>query len=1076
MGPKAMIVLLVCSWMAMARPALTAQTDPLQDLRRRIAEMEKQGKLDEALEAAKEALNVASKTSPVPWGPDVISAMNDLAIIYQRKRMYAEAAQQFEGIEGLGEFILEERPNQTWVALIYQRHGDMLANLGKYANAQPLFERALEIYKTASAQGVQLSTNDEQGMFNAMIALGGVYIFENKNQQAETVLLNALKLGDKKSDQASPAIAVAQWMLGDTLNNEGRLSDAEERLLSALKIQDSVFGLDNPASAHTLKSLLTTYWREGKFSEADQALQRAIAMKSLAQDPGLAGALFNELAEFDGMQGKYKEAEAVLVLIRYAQEQALREDNSVANNSVLVSTLNNLGKIYHSEGSNKDAQRVFQEALEICQKSVPHEQLMIANLLNNLGIIYGEDKNFGDSEKTLVRARDIREKSLGPNDTSFATSLDNLGMVYWLEDKFEMAADQLKRALAIKESALGADHPDVATVQLDLATVFTSRDMVEEATPLFDRGIATLRRLLRRQYTYMTEKERIRYTETLRTKFNLYLSFCMANKDKGSMFAGRMYDASLDLKGLVAQTISSLRTQIIAEGDASAISLLNDLAINKAQLSALLNARPPNLQAWQRSVSEMTAKIDQQEKDLARLSNAFAESQKQQDLTWQDVQRSLRKDEAAVEFLRFRFVKASPLKPSVDAVYYVALALRSSPGVPVVVPLGEAKTLEGDPIDDYRQYALLQGRPTTSLGRQFQRSFWKPLEPVLAGIKHVYLSPDGILNEVSWAAVPTDDGSVLADQYDIDVVLSTKEVAQNTQQQHRSAANAILIGDPRFNLSEQELIAAVKTSELKSASSSTCPSPGDRNDALSEVVQTGSSPERTSTNQAANTQAMASLAPLGNTRKEVATVASLLIRNKWEVGTYCGQYALEEAIKRNKGPRLVHVATHGFFEPDEPPTQSRFAEDLPINRKDPMLRSGLYFAGAELTRKGSPPKGVEDGVLTAYEAMELNLQGTELVVLSACDTGLGEIQNGEGVFGLRRALQEAGAQAVLMSMWPIPDEETEMLMTLFYQAWLSGSSKQVALRKAQRALRDKLKAKWNVDLPYYWAAFVLVGQ
>ena len=142
-----------------------------------------------------------------------------------------------------------------------------------------------------------------------------------------------------------------------------------------------------------------------------------------------------------------------------------------------------------------------------------------------------------------------------------------------------------------------------------------------------------------------------------------------------------------------------------------------------------------------------------------------------------------------------------------------------------------------------------------------------------------------------------------------------------------------------------------------------------------------------------------------------------------------------------------------------------------------MLRSGLYFAGANRALSGAaPPPDLDDGVLTAYEAMGLNLQGTELVVLSACETGLGQVKNGEGVFGLRRALQVAGAEAVLMSLWSVADRETQELMTVFYANWLSGKNKHEALREAQLALRTKVKERYGQDLPFYWGGFVLVGR
>ncbi len=175
---------------------------------------------------------------------------------------------------------------------------------------------------------------------------------------------------------------------------------------------------------------------------------------------------------------------------------------------------------------------------------------------------------------------------------------------------------------------------------------------------------------------------------------------------------------------------------------------------------------------------------------------------------------------------------------------------------------------------------------------------------------------------------------------------------------------------------------------------------------------------------------------------------------------------------------MVHIATHGFFLSDEELTETAEARGEKANvNEDPMLRSGLLFAGADRVRRGTAPEdGVDDGVLTAYEASQLNLEGTELVVLSACETGLGKQLNSDGVFGLRRGLQEAGADAVMMSMWSIPDKETQELMSLFYQKWLAGMEKPEALRQAQLEERETVKKRYGKDLPFYWGAFVLIGK
>jgi CHAT domain-containing protein len=224
------------------------------------------------------------------------------------------------------------------------------------------------------------------------------------------------------------------------------------------------------------------------------------------------------------------------------------------------------------------------------------------------------------------------------------------------------------------------------------------------------------------------------------------------------------------------------------------------------------------------------------------------------------------------------------------------------------------------------------------------------------------------------------------------------------------------------------------------------------------------------------------LCPLPGTALEVQGIAALLREKSWQVVIDQQVNALQEAVEATQHPRVLHLSTHGFFLADTNPRRKEdpsTSDQNPLDplTQDPMLRSGLFFAGADRVLGGGPPLAdADNGVLTAYEAATLNLQGTELVVLSACETGLGRTEAGEGVFGLRRALQEAGAESVLMSMWAVPDRETQELMTLFYSNWLSGMTKHEAFRKAQLSERETVKDRYGQDLPLYWGAFVLVGR
>jgi CHAT domain-containing protein len=280
-----------------------------------------------------------------------------------------------------------------------------------------------------------------------------------------------------------------------------------------------------------------------------------------------------------------------------------------------------------------------------------------------------------------------------------------------------------------------------------------------------------------------------------------------------------------------------------------------------------------------------------------------------------------------------------------------------------------------------------------------------------------------------------------------------------------------LLGDPTFDLTEDAQLAATKKLELPQQP---------------EIMQLAAlSPDDHSRDLATGGK---TLPPLPGTGLEVSSIAKLMDGTGWKTTVYMRDLALKRVVEQAASPRVLHLATHGFFLPDQTAQQFQpggagLAGKLPPGSgnpelEDPMLRSGLYFAGADRALAGLPsPAETDNGVLTALEAGNLNLTGTELVVMSACNTGQGDVRNGEGVFGLRRALQEAGAQSVMMSLWSVPDKETLELMQLFYAKWLAGTEKHEALKEAQLEMREKVRqAHGGHDLPYYWGAFVLVGR
>jgi tetratricopeptide (TPR) repeat protein/CHAT domain-containing protein len=985
---------------------LAAQQGRWEELNEQVNTLYGQGKYTEAIPVAQEALRVAEATLG-PEHPDVARSLNNLARLYDAQGKYAEAEPLFQQALRILEKALG--PDHPYVAALLNNLAGLYDTQGKYSEADPLHERALRILERAPnhpAVAVSLSS------------LGAVYWAQGKYAEAELLFQRALRIREKALGPDHPDVAISLNNLAVLYDTQGKYAEVEPLLQRALRIKEKALGPEHPAVATSLDNLAGLYGEQGKYAEAAPLYQRALRIREKAlgpEHPDVAASL-NNLAGLYGEQGKYAEVEPLLQRALRIKEKALGPDHpSVAT------SLNNLAGLYRDQGKYAEAEPLYKRALAINEKVLGPEHPTVATALNNLAGLYRAQGKYAEGEPLHRRALAIWEKTLGPNHSLTGTGFSNLGISYY---------------------AMGRPH---------------------EAAPYFARAQENLASQFEQHFTYMSEKERLGFLDTVSHRFPAFFSFCLTYREQNPQLVGKMYDVALWRKGFIAQSVAAVRAQIEAGGDKEALALLDQLTAKKTQLARLLTSEPKDREQWKRQVAELEEAANEQERELVRRSTALAEQKALARVGWRDVQGTLKPGEAAVELLRFGFFDG---KKWTDKTYYVALIVTpETTTTPTLVVLGEAKDLEGAPLGAYRRGVALapevvgrgekkEAEPQAAPA-SFYDAFWKPLEPALSGVKHIYLSLDGVLNQVSLGVVPDPDGRLLIERYELRVVNSTKDLLR--QRRPSATKAAVLIGNPAFDLEEATQRAAVRSFQK-----------GESPVAASQVGVVRGSPSRELRG--------GPLKRLPATQKELEEINGLLRKQQWGVEIYSDQQALEESIKRVRKPRVLHIATHGFFQPDQKRTYTDLRSERPSGLEDPMLRSGLFFAGANRTLAGQPAApDLEDGILTAYEVTGLNLQGTELVVLSACETGLGQVAAGEGVFGLRRALQVAGAEAVLMSMWSVPDRETQELMTGFYAKWLGGKEKHAALREAQLELRETVRARYGEDLPYYWGAFVLVG-
>lgn len=487
---------------------------------------------------------------------------------------------------------------------------------------------------------------------------------------------------------------------------------------------------------------------------------------------------------------------------------------------------------------------------------------------------------------------------------------------------------------------------------------------------------------------------------------------------------------------------ASNRVRRLAQTDTAATGQYNLLKSYHRRLAAEY-AKPI---ADRKGVPELEAKADSLEKVLVRTVAGFGEALRQ--VGWQEVQQNLKPGEAAVEFIHYNYYNPKPT----DSTLYAALVLRPGDEGPRFVPLFEERDIKpllkgasGKAVGNIN--ALYSGET----GEKVYNLLWKPLESHLGGVKTVYCSPSGELHRLNLNAITLSFGG---SKWGAVTLGSTRQLVL-PDATSRTGADAVLIGGVRY-ASDTTAIAAANAEIAARDWSSTLPFHPDtltRGDAWRYLPESAN---------------------------EILDIQNILHSTNWTTQLDTGYYATEEAFRSlgqdKPSPRILHVATHGFFFPDpkEAPSSRRgLGEAEPVFKlsEHPMIRSGLLLAGAnEAWSTGKAPENREDGILTAYEISQMNLSNTELVVLSACETGLGDIEGNEGVYGLQRAFKIAGAKYLILSLWKVSDQTTRELMTDFYRQWLvNGLEIPAAFRRAQQNMKEKHPA-----VPYHWAGFVLV--
>jgi CHAT domain-containing protein/tetratricopeptide (TPR) repeat protein len=827
------------------------------------------------------------------------------------------------------------------------------------------------------------------------------------------------------------------------LYKQGKYPEAIPLAERALAIREKTLGPAHPAVAQSLNSLAELYRVQLQYSQAEPLFQRALAIREKALDPDhldMSQSL-NNLAFLYYEQGQYDQAKPLFQRALAIREKALGSDHLYVSAS-----LNNLALLYYYQGQYGQAELLQQRVLAIREKALGSDHPYVAASLNNLALLYCQQGQYGQAESLYQRVLAIYEKALGKNHPDMAQSLNNLALLYYEQGQYGQAEPIFQRALAIREKALGSDHPYVAITLHGLTEIYYAQGNLPRMTQSLSRGLRVEEKNLALTLAFGSEQQKQKDLNSRSGATSAVLSFALQSAT-----------ASLGLDQIALTTVLRRKGRVLDAVAASVQTLLGPQA-NTPEGQKLFTQWQSLLQQQStlvyRGLSQQTPEqykstFNQLEADRQRLEATISLTGREFRVATQPVELTAVQSQIPADAALIEIVQYWPFNPKAkrDKKWgkprYAAALLRAT-GDPKWFDLGDAAALD-QTIADFRT-ALINQRTTNNYqapAQALDQQMIAPLLPHLKNVRHLLIAPDGQLNLIPFEALLNRNNQYLIQRYDISYLTSGRDLLRfvNTAP---SPSPPLVLGGIDYN------IAQIAT-------------------ALPSAIAPGRSPASYRSADLAALQ----FGPLSSTKPEAETVQYFFPSAKLLLGAT----ATETALKQTPAPSILHLATHGFFIPDQ-------AQPLPdpvdnslqpksshtLNLENPLLRSGLALAG--FNRRATSQSLTDDGVLTALEVAALNLHGTQLVVLSACETGIGEVKVGEGVFGLRRALTIAGAQSQVLSLWVVDDEGTKNLMTQYYQNLKAGQGRHAALKAAQLALLQSP----NTQHPYYWAAFLPSGN
>lgn len=831
---------------------------------------------------------------------------------------------------------------------------------------------------------------------------------------------------------------------GKSLNNLatvyvelGQFAKAEPVFLESLKVRELTAGRESTDCARVLYNLSGLYLEMGDFERAElMALEaKGIRERLLGKQHELYARSLINLANISYGTQNYERSLSLSL-----EAKGVLEMQEALPFYTYVQVLDDLGAMYGQIGNYEESEVYYQQAADLRLQVFGENSSSYSLALNHLASVYRQTERYKKAEEALEKSLVVLEEIGQAEDNDYAYSLQDLADIYVIEKRFDLARELQNRALTIIGSHFPKYHPRYLRSLRSMAQIEERLGNDELAANLLRELASVEEKTLANAVRHLSEEELANFTKGFESNFYQY--FSLAEHFPG--ITDVCYNKILLYKGFL-QT-KALELQQMAQYESATNEDFQQLRAVHDRLAALyVRSGQP-----EEEIVALEAQAYELEKSLVRQNAALRDVL--QDINWQMVQGQLTEDAAAIEFVDYSGV--SPDDSLINE--YAALLLLPGTEIPIFIPLCQEDTLKKVLANSGQATAPFINALYGTKGAQLYQLLWAPIARELqqhSGINTIHYAAAGLLHRVNLAAIPTpDEGKVLAQRYELIMLGSTRQLAEQSLKISKDASRtAVLFGGINYGSIDALTIVDDTNSQFKSNINDDYP------------PQRGYDPDNGYWQQ------------LSWTEVEVVSAEDLLNSKEYATELRIGDAASEASFKALNdttfSPTILHIATHGFFFPkldEEPEGEEQLAFRT---SKRAMIRSGLVMADGNYAWTNGRPRqeGDEDGILTAFEVSRMDLQNTELVILSACETGLGDIKGREGVYGLQRAFKIAGARYLIMTLWQVPDFETQAFMTTFYLAWIDeGKTIPEAFRAAQMYMRARYKDA------HKWAGFVLI--